>query len=142
MSTPAPFRLPEAFKIGVSSIDDDHQHLIESINRSLHNQDGDKIKEFRIVFENFISDLKGHFESEEALMLEAGYPGLNDHAKHHHACLDELYTSLEACNKRGHADRNDITRLFYNLIGVIAKADLKFVEYLWDEDLVDAFKAR
>lgn len=142
MNTPAPFRLPEAFKIGISSIDDDHLNLVESINRSLHNEDGEHIKEYEKVFESFISDLMQHFENEEALMREARYPGHDDHAKHHQACLNELHMSLESCNKRGYADRNDIARLFHNLITIIAKADLKFVEYLWDEDLVDAFKSR
>lgn len=142
MNTPTPFRLPEAFKIGISSIDDDHLSLVESINRSLHNEDGKNIIEFKKVFESFISELRQHFENEEALMLEAGYPGLDDHAKHHKACLNELHMSLETCNKRGYADRNDITGLFHNLITVIANADLKFVEYLWGEDLVEAFKTR
>jgi len=142
MNNPAPFRLPEVFKIGISSIDDDHQSLVESINRSLLTQDGNNIKEFRGIFERFISDLKQHFEKEEALMLEAGYPGRDDHAIHHQACLNELYMSLKSCNERGYADRDDITGLFHKLIGVIAKADLKFAEYLWHEDLVEAFKTR
>ncbi|WNJ98870.1 hemerythrin family protein [Thalassospiraceae bacterium LMO-JJ14] len=142
MNTPAPFRLPEAFKIGISSIDDDHLNLVESINRSLLTQDGNNIKDFKKVFESFISDLKQHFENEEELMREAGYPGLDDHANHHKACLNQLNMSLETCNRRGYADRKDITGLFHNLIGIIAKADLKFVEYLWNEDLVDSFKGR
>lgn len=135
-------QLPEAFKTGIASVDQEHQQLIETLNACLNSYDGPDLKDFNTYFEAFIADLAGHFEHEERLMTDAEYPEAKTHADHHRLCIEKLQQLLEQCRTRGYASHQDVADYFKNLIQVIAKADIKFADFLWGQDKMGEYKTR
>jgi hemerythrin-like metal-binding protein len=80
----APFFLPPSLLIGVTEIDQEHQHLIEIINRA-----GSSASHQQHLQE-IVSALADHFANEEETMRQAGYPRLREHAEHHKAVLARM----------------------------------------------------
>ncbi|MBO6949262.1 MAG: hemerythrin family protein [Rhodospirillales bacterium] len=142
MNFVSPLKLPVAFETGISSIDQEHKGLIAYLNGYLASCEHSTISNFDELFTAFISELEHHFESEEMIMQEAGYPGLEKHARHHQHCLDELRRLLERCRSRGYAGTGDVITFFQKIIDDVSKADLRFVDYLMAEDKMTEFKAR
>ncbi len=142
MKIETPLRLPEAFETGIASIDAEHRDLVATLNSCLQAHDGKNITNFENLLGSFIAELRLHFVNEEKLMKDAGYPGLHKHAQHHQELIDELTEMLDRLNERGTADQKDVVAFFQRLIADVSKADIKFMEFLWSHDKIDAFKDR
>ena len=85
---------------------------------------------FESRFHLFIEKLKQHFEHEEVLMAECAYPGLGWHQQHHDKTMLHTKDMLANCVKRGYANDLDLARFFNDIIIDVARADMKFSEYL------------
>ncbi|MBO6522009.1 MAG: hemerythrin family protein [Rhodospirillales bacterium] len=142
MDIETPLRLPEAFETGIPSVDAEHRDLVATLNGCLRAHDGENISNFENRLGRFIAELRLHFVNEEMLMKDAGYPGLEKHARHHQAWIEELRGLLDRLRERGAADQKDVVAFFQRLIADVSKADIKFVEYLWSHDKFDDFKDR
>jgi len=134
--------LPEAFKTEIASIDAQHASLVEKLNECVAANDGTDFAKFTANLEEFLAELHTHFEHEEKIMRDAVYPGVDRHAAHHQGWLTELQALLDDCTRRGTATEEDVVIFFRRLIEDAARADLKFVEYLWDAEIIGDFKAR
>lgn len=142
MNFVSPLKLPDAFETGISSIDEEHKGLIAYLNSYLSANDQQTIDDFDALFSTFIDELRKHFASEEVIMQEAGYPGLEKHARHHQHCVEELEKLLERCRKRGSAGTGDVITFFQKIIDDVSKADLRFVDFLMAEDRMIEFRSR
>jgi hemerythrin-like metal-binding protein len=81
----------EEYRIGISDLDRDHQHLLGKINQliaAVRNDDGDlDIKEMLIAI---AKDVREHFDVEETLMVEHQYPFRAEHMAQHTAYRNNI----------------------------------------------------
>jgi hemerythrin-like metal-binding protein len=72
------------YEIGVSAIDSEHRHLVNLVV-SLHEAKAIENGQDRCLtlLSQIVKHTKRHFEHEENLMMESGYPGLDDHRVQH-----------------------------------------------------------
>lgn len=69
---------------GNKTIDEQHRELIEKINQLLRAVETSQDKLVAVKTLNFLNDyVYYHFQEEEKLQEEAGYPGLEEHRKQH-----------------------------------------------------------
>ena len=89
------------YEVGEARLDAEHRCLFQLINEyhDLHD-DGMSPREHARVLNRLIAYAEEHFQHEEALMRDAGYPRLESHQTMHSA----LVTSVFAINERLAAD--------------------------------------
>ena len=80
----------EAFSVGVPLLDQQHQKLVELINRLLAFDDADASESYHNVLYDLLSFAKLHFQTEETLMRMHRYPGLAAQVEEHAGYLDKL----------------------------------------------------
>lgn len=69
---------------GNKTIDEQHKELIEKINQLLQAVETSQDKIVAVKTLNFLNDyVVFHFQEEEKLQEQAGYPGLEEHKKQH-----------------------------------------------------------
>jgi len=122
----APFFLPPSLLIGLSEIDEEHQHLIDNIYRV---QSATSVRQH---LQDIVASLTEHFAHEERVMRETGYPQLAEHATHHTAVLARMQELSNSCDG---APLND---LMHALLEDILRADLPFKSFLQGKGLVAA----
>ena len=85
------------YVLGVSIMDDTHEEFIDLYNQLM--QAGDA--EFPVLFEELFLHTKHHFESENQLMEESGFPATSEHKAEHQRVINELkyFKSKVDCNK-------------------------------------------
>lgn len=82
----------DSFSVNISKIDNEHKKLIEILN-FLHAKmlEGKSTKEvIRPVLESLVAYAKMHFETEEELFNEHGYPKTKSHVKQHQDFIDKV----------------------------------------------------
>jgi hemerythrin-like metal-binding protein len=85
--------------VGVEAIDDQHGILMDTLNdlRVMLLRGADR-RDVNLQLERLIDFTQMHFQSEEQLLLQQGFPGINDHRIAHHHLLAKLYAALEQIN--------------------------------------------
>jgi hemerythrin len=80
------------FSVGSQEIDSQHQTLVAMINK-LHDamKVGKASAEAGNIIKEMIDYSKFHFDSEEKLMKQINYPGINEHIKEHKAFMDQAH---------------------------------------------------
>lgn len=68
---------------GIQVIDNQHQRIVEYINKLDHAQRHHSREEVGTVLDELVDYTLSHFAFEESLMEEAGYPFVNAHKKVH-----------------------------------------------------------
>jgi hemerythrin len=85
--------------VGVEAIDDQHGILMDTLNdlrvMLVH---GASRRDINLQLERLIDFTQMHFQSEEKLLLQQGFPGINDHRIAHQHLLAKLYAALEQIN--------------------------------------------
>ena len=80
-----------SIQFGLDSIDRQHRHLVELINR-LHQ--AMRSRAGRTVLQSLLQELAGytveHFQLEEKMMAKAGYAGLNEHKQIHQKLVKKV----------------------------------------------------
>lgn len=89
----------ESYSVGVALLDQHHRHLAELINRLAACAAERGVSEnVAGILEALVSYAEYHFHHEEAMMEEAGYPGLAAHREEHLAfcerIADTCYTAM------------------------------------------------
>lgn len=81
----------DSLAVGNTFIDNDHQKLIDMVNR-LHilMQEGKGKDVLGKVLHNLISYTQEHFLREEDLMRKIAYPGRNEHKNEHEKLLEQV----------------------------------------------------
>jgi hemerythrin len=86
--------------IGVQAMDDQHGILMDTLNelrRMLVR--GTNRRDISLQIERLIEFTQMHFLSEEQLLQQQAFPGLDEHRTAHRALLSRLYTALEQVNR-------------------------------------------
>lgn len=122
----------DAMRIGQEDVDRQHASLFDTVNR-LH--DALRSNHSREVQGEILSFLKAytleHFEAEESLMRDQGYPGLAAHKAKH----DDLVRQLKDLEERYAAGTMTLSIMTLHflkdwLTNHILEEDLKIGEYL------------
>ena len=77
--------------IGIGEIDEQHRHMLGLANELYVTLTRRKSEErYRAILDELVEFSKSHFETEERVMREAGYPGLEEHRKEHELMTVQL----------------------------------------------------
>ncbi len=86
--------------VGVQAMDDQHGILMDTLNElRLMLVRGTQRREVCLQLERLIEFTQRHFQSEEQLLQQQGFPGAHEHRNAHQALLARLYTALEHVNR-------------------------------------------
>ena len=85
------------YEIGIKMIDDDHRSLFETanhLNRSVRKREGHKVIE--ATFNMLMKYIHEHFAREEQLMLQSGFPGLEEHIRLHSVFMNAFFSTKQS----------------------------------------------
>ena len=121
-----------AYECGHASIDNEHIRLFRDANEFLSKiLSGCALQETVSTAETLVRDVLQHFQHEEAIITNAGYPRAVEHAAIHRELVDHARALLERY-RSGNAGVGDIFQFLAH--DVIAKhmlgADRDFFPYL------------
>ena len=85
--------------VGVQAMDDQHGVLMDTLNelRVMLVRGADR-RDICLQLERLIEFTQMHFQSEEQLLLQQGFPHTDEHRTAHQALLTKLYMALEQLN--------------------------------------------
>jgi len=95
------------YELGHAGIDAQHRQLFDLTNQMAAARTADELKPLLMVL---FKHTREHFELEEALMRDAGFPGLADHTEYHNKLLSRL-TDLSLKLGSGQPDPVAISQL-------------------------------
>jgi len=120
------------YVVGNAQIDADHHHLFDLINEFhyVFSQNHNRIEIARVL-NNLVKYCEEHFQREEALMSQHGYPGLAEHQAIHAELFETLFT-LQSKFEDGSIkmEKETIEFLRHWLTDHIAEHDMKFGRFL------------
>lgn len=127
----------DAYELGVPEIDGDHRTLVLMVNqiRTLAGQvDGTRLETF---LDRFIAFSESHFEREEALLENWGFPNVLEHRGYHRALLDKARNMKRAGLTAVTAESllefaNELTAF---IIDDVIRGDMKFKSFLQKKGL-------
>ncbi len=125
----------DEYNLGIESIDAQHKHLVEIVNK--FDEAMRKGKGSRVMNE-ILNDLVGytqeHFADEEKYMGEAGYPGLVKHQAQHRQLLQKVERFQFEFNQEGRRVTANVQEfLKYWLTSHILKDDKAYAEAMKKE---------
>lgn len=98
----------DEFRVGVTSVDHEHEQLIATIN-DLHGETS--IHSDRAAVEGVLGDIhagiSAHFALEEKLMRDGGYADYSAHKTEHDALLDTIREIMEMVHRDSAFDYRD-----------------------------------
>ena len=91
------FPWKDEYSVNVAKIDAQHKKLVAVINQ-FHDAitAGQSRKDLQRIFAVLLDYMLHHFETEEALLTEHGYPGLEEHKKEHDVFRKKIVAFLDA----------------------------------------------
>jgi hemerythrin-like metal-binding protein len=94
--------LDTRFSVGIRSFDEQHYHILVTIDKLFAAVDGKKEHEvISSIIEEFIKQTKEHFASEEKLLLSINYPSFAVHKNIHDTFINKILLY-----RRNHLDGN------------------------------------
>lgn len=93
----------ESYSVGVKVLDDDHKKLIQLLNQFMtaYKYHTGEVFERKALME-LVDYTKYHFQREEAMLEEHGYPDIESHKGQHIAMIAEVERFVEDYEVRGH----------------------------------------
>lgn len=125
------------FETGIKEIDGEHRHLAELVNDFY---DRYRVKDASanlfILFNELVRYFETHFEHEEALMVEGGYPMYEQH-KALHDELARMVFALHEKYMKGEEKVDEKTLEFLKkwLLDHIVQQDMKIGDFLRENPL-------
>ncbi|MDD2760384.1 MAG: hemerythrin family protein [Methylomonas sp.] len=80
------FTWNDSYQIGDDNVDAQHRHLFELANQMVEATDNELIR----LLMSFYRHVREHFEAEEDLMKQVGFPDYKNHVQEHDQMLDRL----------------------------------------------------
>lgn len=122
----------EVYETGIVALDNEHKRLVEQINR-LYEAVRDKHAEEALgdILSMLEDYTENHFQHEEKLMAEYGYPGLEEHKEIH----AQLRSSVQDLKERSRSGTEELARELLMFLRVwllehITEVDKKYGAYL------------
>lgn len=129
--------MPASFRIGHDEIDDDHEKIIDIINEIKETITDEEVEACRRLFDSFIRMAKDHFDREEGILREAGFPRLDEHAVFHDELLKKAHRVKKLCIDM--SDRELLRECFDEMaafmIEDVVRGDLDFKSFLEEKGL-------
>jgi len=126
--------LPESWCFNFRSIDREHQALLDQLEQ-LRDTFGAAESRPYLRLHSVLSELRSgmlaHFESEEAEMASASYPGLSAHAEQHRQAVRQFDETVRRVSAAGKAEQRDLHAVIEILIDDILRADIPFKTHLY-----------
>lgn len=124
-----------SYSIGNGQVDEQHRKLMALIN-TLHNiQTGESDGDVGSVVQELIDYTVYHFESEEKLQQESGYPGFPEHKKIHEKLVAEVSEKAALLATGEQTIREELMLFLTNwLKDHILGEDRKFGNYLKSQE--------
>jgi hemerythrin len=117
----------DSYKIGHTEIDTEHQHLFHLAGKLLDAQDRPSQQAVAMAFYKYTRE---HFEHEETLMRETGYPGYQAHIGWHNRIISRLNEISEGISRQ-EPDRQALESLMNDwLVTHIAEEDAQLAQYV------------
>ena len=85
------FQWKDSFSVGVEAMDREHKQLVKLVDElddAMREGKGREI--MKKTFDGLVTYAATHFKSEENLMREHGFPGLEQHAEKHDAMTQQV----------------------------------------------------
>jgi len=116
---------------GHRELDAQHHDLVNRINRLDPTHEGEERRDLTRLLLAVCSQTRLHFQMEEALMDQSGYPGASQHKQMHRTYEAELDALIEAFQRNLPGASHDIANLLqdWNPNHIILE-DRKLVEHL------------
>ena len=90
----------DQYSVGVTSVDYEHQHLIEMINMIYAELENRRdIEEIRSTVSDVHAEISAHFALEERIMQQAGYAEYEAHKNDHEELLDQIRDMMDAIDR-------------------------------------------
>ena len=120
------------YATGVVVLDEQHQHLVEIINKFEDAlQKGKGTRQMNEILRDLVGYTQEHFAAEETLMAEAGYEGLKLHQSQHRQLMQKIERfqfEFNGAGKRITAEVHEF--LSYWLVTHILRDDLLYAPRL------------
>lgn len=122
----------DQYLIGQSTIDEEHKTLFRLINdfHSYWLEKRDR-KDIARVLNQLIQYGELHFQDEERIMAQEGYPGLESHRQIHEKLIDEIFKLNEELADQSRLLERDMTKFLKQwLVDHIVHSDYEFRNFL------------
>jgi len=131
-------KFDDNLKTGVPQMDEEHETLINLLNRvSMLLKSGEKAKAVDFFKNTIASYVETHLNNEEAFMESIEYPHLEEHRKIHEVFRREVHKLLPAIESGDyHAFTQALSLCWGWLYNHIAKTDKKYGEYAREKGLI------
>ncbi|MFK5984226.1 MAG: bacteriohemerythrin [Pseudomonadota bacterium] len=120
-----------SYSVGVTALDDDHKHLIHLINQldsAANYYTGSEFEEKAL--QEVVDYTKYHFDREEQLMKDNGYPDYDNHHKTHLKMIEKVNQVVEDYKKNPDYAINDTVKFLRDwLINHICKTDREYMDF-------------
>lgn len=129
----------DQYLIGNKTIDEEHQELFRLINQ-FHNDwvETQDRKVISRVLNRVVDYAERHFQHEEAIMTEAGYPLLAEHQKVHEMLFDNIFKLHQEYERNDlRAEVASIKFLKSWLVDHIVENDFLFRDFLMKKKAAD-----
>ncbi|MDD5395062.1 MAG: bacteriohemerythrin [Thiothrix sp.] len=93
----------DEYSVGIAEMDDDHRKLLNLINHlqtAIHYQTGEKFEQEAL--DELMTYTRYHFQREEALMQQYGYPDLEVHQKLHQEMVADAEAFVKDYRSKGY----------------------------------------
>ncbi|MCU7905382.1 MAG: bacteriohemerythrin [Candidatus Thiodiazotropha sp. (ex Epidulcina cf. delphinae)] len=125
----------DSLGVGIQAIDDDHQKLLSLINNlqtAVLYPTGESFE--RQALNELVEYTKHHFQREEQLMQENGYPEYELHKREHKEMIEKVSVFLASYEKDREGAIDDLTAFLKTwLTDHIADTDRKYSKFLRDK---------
>lgn len=124
----------ESYNTGVAIIDQQHRQLFETLNRLHEKRQNPKSDrgDFLTTLDSLKQYAHFHFDEEERLMAEAGYPELDAHREEHQAFREKMteFQQLSHTAELKDLFSESLSYLFDYLVKHVQQEDRRYVPYL------------
>lgn len=120
------------YLIGNDLIDSEHHELFRLIN-AFHDHWIERRDHRSIapLLNQLVAYAQAHFQHEEAIMLDAGFPGLGEHQKIHEAMIDTIFKLCQSFEDKSiHLEMETMKFVKRWLVDHILKDDYLFRNFL------------
>lgn len=131
--------LLQTFITGHPVIDEEHQKIVNAINDVSAAIMAGEYDRCATMLDSFLTICTDHFDTEEKLLEDLGYPGLHDHAVFHKELIIKAKAVKALCMDMDAPDsiRRCFDEMATLLIEDVVKGDMQFVSFLIEKGVVE-----
>lgn len=128
----------KSFKTGHAQIDRDHAKIVDIINdvsEAINNGSFDICDK---LSESFLQVTNEHFDREEKILHEIGFPNAEEHKRYHDKLKKQARIVKSLCEKMN--DKKKLAKCFDEMVTFviddIIRGDMEFVSFMIEEGII------